>query len=461
MPIGAPVTALDDDSGDVLNYKLEVAGAGNDNGEFAIDPATGQLMTSAELNYEMPMDADVANDDDNEENDNIYAVTVRAFDSSGAATGIITVNITVSDVNEPPTFDADTIALTRLGKAIDLQENMTVVDFDVATPEAQATFTGEDPEEGAVTLFLSGSDMDKFELVDVQTDPGSHTKVLRFKGAEAPDFENPGDHDGDNIYEVTVVASDGNRTAMRSVTVKVTDDPAEEGKITLSSQAALIGTAITATLTDSDGGAHPASPKVYPDDGISRVTWSWYSLINADQDIDDENPDTGDVILIEGANSRSYTPTSDEDGRVLRARANYFDRTYNDITIGDDDDQLDNPSFMDVATSGPTTAVRDDPANSTPMFTGTVERFVEENAPGPVPSETPGEAAAPGRAVGLPVTAVDADNHLRTYALSGPDENAFAIDAATAQITVKNSKLLDFEDQEDDDGRGDRYRLLR
>ena len=63
----------------------------------------------------------------------------------------------------------------------------------------------------------------------------------------------PGDRNQDNVYEVTVRASDGTLNADRMVTVKVTD-VAEEGTVTLSSEEALVGVELTATLTDLDGG---------------------------------------------------------------------------------------------------------------------------------------------------------------------------------------------------------------
>ena len=85
------------------------------------------------------------------------------------------------------------------------------------------------------------------------------SKVLAFKSA--PDFENPGDSNRNNIYEVTVEASDGTNTAMRDVTVKVTDAE-EEGKVTLSTQQPRIGVPITATLADPDG-------------SIANVMWVW------------------------------------------------------------------------------------------------------------------------------------------------------------------------------------------
>ena len=88
-------------------------------------------------------------------------------------------------------------------------------------------------------------------------------RTLSFKAK--PDFEMPGDKNKDNIYEVTVEASDDVNTATRSVTVKVTDSD-EGGKVELSSQDALIGVELTATLTDSDGGV--PDPRE-----LTGVTW--------------------------------------------------------------------------------------------------------------------------------------------------------------------------------------------
>ena len=85
--IGAPVAATDDDAGDTLEYTL----GGADMASFDIDGATGQLMTKAALDYEMPADADT---------DNAYEVTVTASDGNTADDATIEVTITVTDVPE-------------------------------------------------------------------------------------------------------------------------------------------------------------------------------------------------------------------------------------------------------------------------------------------------------------------------------------------------------------------------
>ena len=80
--IGAPVAARDADSGDTLRYTL----GGTDAASFAIVSASGQLQTSAALDFETKSS---------------YAVTVSVSDGNGG-TDSIGVTITVTDVNEQP-----------------------------------------------------------------------------------------------------------------------------------------------------------------------------------------------------------------------------------------------------------------------------------------------------------------------------------------------------------------------
>ena len=75
-----------------------------------------------------------------------------------------------------------------------------------------ATYTATDPEGLDVTWGLSGDDAGDFSIAN-----GS----LRFQST--PDHENPADSDGDNVYNVTVEASDGTDTGSLDVTVTVTN----------------------------------------------------------------------------------------------------------------------------------------------------------------------------------------------------------------------------------------------
>ena len=96
--IGDPVAATDED-GDALTYTLW----GDDADSFGIDPATGQLMTSAALDYETKMS---------------YTVTVTAASGKADevdATTTVTISVTdegldnAYDLNEDGTIERDEV----------------------------------------------------------------------------------------------------------------------------------------------------------------------------------------------------------------------------------------------------------------------------------------------------------------------------------------------------------------
>ena len=78
MYIGAPIEATDADNDDTLAYTL----GGVDMASFAIDSATGQLMTMAALDFET---------------ETSYSVTVTASDGKDSATVMVTVMVTNVD----------------------------------------------------------------------------------------------------------------------------------------------------------------------------------------------------------------------------------------------------------------------------------------------------------------------------------------------------------------------------
>ena len=121
-------------------------------------------------------------------------VTLTANDGSGEsnATATITVTIYVSDVDEAPVIMAS-------GVTIDLSISGPT---DTVYPEngrdAVATYTLAGTNAASATWSLEGDDAGDFTIND---------GVLRF--INSPDFEMAADANGDNIYMVTVKASDG------------------------------------------------------------------------------------------------------------------------------------------------------------------------------------------------------------------------------------------------------------
>ena len=400
--IGDPVVAEDPD-GDILTYTLP----GDAAESFDIDRATGQIMTKAALDVEM---------------DATYMVVVRATDPSGLPLALesdldagnsdtITVTITVTGVNEPPAVTGDA--------AVPFQENGTI-----DTP--LHTYMEDDPEtDDDSTWSLSGTDSGKFEL--------AANGDLTFEAQ--PDFEVPGDTNGDNVYEVTVVAadSDGNRG---DLDVKITVTNAEEdGTVTLSRNQPRVGVSVRATLTDPDG-------------SISGLTWQWYrsgGLDNANLVIpttacaeDDSND-----CAIKGATSDSHTPTEGDVGETLTAVAMYNDGEASGKTaVGEAanvvarDTRNKPPAFVDqdVETDG-------DQSEST-------ERMVEENTKALAGSVDNDDAMDDNLAdnVGSPVMAEDPDPNLEPliYTLSGADSGPFRV-RGNGQIEVAAGTELDHE----------------
>ena len=269
--IGAPVSATHADRKGKLVYSLDTTGATN----FAINSNTGQLKTKTVFDYETGT--------------RTYTVTVSVTDGlddyssqDEAVDDTIAVTITVTDVNEAPTFDTSNTA-TR-----EVAEN-TATDTDIGSP-----FTATDPERDTLTYSLGGTDAASF-AIDANGKLKTETDL---------DFETK------SRYSVTIQVTDGKAadgtantaiddTHAVSITVTDVDDP---GKITLSPDPPSAGTKLTATLKDDD------TP-------ISGETWEWESSPNG----------TNQWTVIPGETTKSYTPGTDDVDDYLRVTATYDD----------------------------------------------------------------------------------------------------------------------------------------
>ena len=76
-----------------------------------------------------------------------------------------------------------------------------LIDFavDENTTEV-ATFQASDADGDVISYSINGQDAGAFSI-------GGQSGVLVFR--DSPDFENPADEDQDNLYQLSVVASDG------------------------------------------------------------------------------------------------------------------------------------------------------------------------------------------------------------------------------------------------------------
>ena len=416
VDIGSPIEAEDLNPGK-LTYTL----GGTAADDFDIDRETGQLKTKIEL------DADTGPS---------YSVTVRATDPSGdphdtTATNrddysdMITVTITVEDLAEDPQIDE-----VDADNMLDGFEENTVITTTVATFEAVVE------DSGSVSRWsLAGPDAGELEFV---TDT---VGTLTFK--KSPDYEKPGDADGDNVYEVTVRATDSEgRTGTKDVTVEVTNDD-EDGTVTLSPTQHRVGVPITATLKDDD-------------DGIYGLTWQWYNGGSAyDQEGNPTNANNA-ANAIAGATSATYTPKAGNVDETLTAVATYRDAAGGDM-----------PDGAGLTGSAP---VLRDTRNKAPVFKDSkgavitqAERSVAENAIGVVTDDAATNATDDDVAtdnVGGTIRADDpnvgtaAERDSLAFSLSGADASKFLVrhpdnseTGATqnVQVEVKAGAKFDYE----------------
>ncbi len=235
--IGAPVAATDDDE-DPLSYSI----IGADASSFAVDGESGQLRVRAALDHE-------ARDS--------YRLRVDVSDGKDGADSI-RVDITVTNVDEAPVLTGDS--------AIEYAEEGT---------GAVAAYASVDPEGSDIAWALTGDDAVVFSFGS-EALTGDDAALYQIIGGGAlafrtpPDFEAPTDANRDNVYKVTVEASDGANTGTLDVTVTVTNvdeglaltgdaaiDYAEGGTGDAATYAAvdLEGADIAWTLTGDDAGA--------------------------------------------------------------------------------------------------------------------------------------------------------------------------------------------------------------
>ena len=215
--IGRRVGAVDRNP---LTYTL----GGPDASSFGIIATSGQLQTKAPLDYESKAS---------------YTVTVTATDPSNAK-DVITITITVTNVDETP--------VVTVGPSIKYAEN------GIGTV---ATYTATDPEGTAIIWSLSGVDSGPFSI--------SSVGALTFN--TPPDYEAPADADMDNIYLVTVEASDGTVTGALEVTVTVTDEIE-------TSELPSTETGGWSVEENTDAGTDIGSPVVVMDDAEDTLTYT-------------------------------------------------------------------------------------------------------------------------------------------------------------------------------------------
>ena len=371
--IGTAVSATDVDSGDTLTYTL----GGTDASSFSINSGTGQLSTSAALDFETK---------------NNYSVTISVSDGNGGSASI-TVTINVTDANDVPSFTEET------GSTRSIAENTasgTNIGAAVSATDVDSSDT--------LTYTLGGTDASSFSI-------NSSTGQLRTSAAL--DFETK------NSYSVTVSVSDNNGGSDSiTVTINVTDVNEEEEEE-------------EETLSDGDlrlvGGDNDLEGRVeiYHNNEWGTVCDDFWNIRSA-KVVCRQLGHTGGKAF-----SRAHFGQGSESDPIWldNVRCDGDEKRLEDCTANDWGSH--NCRHYEDAGVSCTAAVVT--GNQAPTFTeGTnATRSIAENT-------------ASGTAIGTTVSATDDDSgDTLTYTLGGPDASSFSINSSTGQLNT--SAALDYE----------------
>ena len=459
--VGAPVSAVDPDTGDSLTYFLS---SGDE--FFRIDSKTGQLLTRKALDREtVPSHVLIVDVSDSKDSSD---------DPDAVVDDTIVVTVTVEDVNEAPKVMGE-----------------TSVARDENSSQPVGRYSKADPEGGATTwLSLMGADEEFFTIDEFGE--------LSF--AEPPDFEARADSGGDNVYNVIVRASDdGTPPLIGSLAVTVTVTPVNEPPAITGDRAPSIEEE-GATAVGTYGATDPES-----------ATIAWLPLDGADKDKFDFTPSNGRLAFKAapdfedadrgGDNEYSLTlgvsaggdttpfdvevtvTNKEEPGTLeLSTTQPQADAGYT-ATLGDPDGVQSTTWTWERSTSGSdpwsavsgafdrtTTSVYTPDTDDVGYFLRVTAAYTDGHGPNksrvrvsantvkaapvtndppsfdePTPTRSIAENAGANARVGDPVTATDPDaGDVITYELSGSD--LFTIDSNSGLIRVKTRESLDYDD---------------
>ena len=294
--------------------------------------------------------------------DNVYLLTVVASDSgSGAFIDSENIQVTVTDVDDAPVLAEDT--------AVSVDENRTLV----------GTFGATDASRDRITYTLEGADESLFRI-----DGTSGRVVFVF----APDFETPLDSNGDNVYEITVIA---------------TDDSAE-----------MLSDSQNVSVTVIDVNDAPELPEI-SSIFVNENTTFVRTISATDAD--------GDTITytLEGSDANLFTIDSST-GRVDFISAPDFEAP--------DDRNQDNLYAITVVATDDGTGELTDREDVSVLV-----RNVNETNQSPVLQGDTNVSVAEGTTAVDTFAALDADGDTITYSLTGADADAFVINSSTGEVT--------------------------
>jgi len=456
-PVGT-VVAVDQDAGQTLTYYL----IDDSHGGFAINSSTGQLTVadSSQLDAELRSEA---------------RVTVGVFDSASPALYFIRdVTITINNVNEAPMLFAQPMS----------------VDENAQNLTPAGVVHAADPEGNSVTFSITNTTLPGAFQIDATTG------AILVADSSLLDFESV------QSVTLTVTATDNGVPAKSSsiqVTIALNDK--NEAPTIAANQSFLInensasGTAIgTIAASDADAGQTLTYALVGSsldgafavDSATGQITVANSSLLNyeavqnvslvvavadsadpalwsiADMTVNIANVNDAPVLANQSFSVREYlnsgsvvgtmSATDEDAGQTVTYSiestslpgAFMIDPSNGNILV-----QNGNPLDYETVTSVTLLVRATDSGNPAKSTTATVTVAINDVNESPMMSAqtySVAENAANGTVVGTVLASdVDAGQSLTYEIFASPVPGAFAINAATGQITVANGSLLDFE----------------
>ena len=332
-----------------------------------------------------------------------------------------TKTVLTAATDNPPAFTSD--------DAVAVEENQSsVIDVDANDGDGGAADAG-------ITYSLGGDDAALFEI-------DAATGEITFKAD--PDFEAPGDADGDNVYALEVTADDGVGTSTQTLSVTVTDG--DDVIIGTENAEALVAGASNDTISALGG-----------DDTLEGGAGN--DVLSGGEGDDVLEGGAGSDVLEGGAGNDTVSGTAAElDGDTVSGfgagdaiEIEGVDLSALDgTTIGSSIDLgggqtlslegLDGDLKYEAVFDGTKTvltAVEDE--GNPPEFTSADDVSVEENQSSVIDVDAnDGDGGAADAGI--------------TYSLAGQDAEFFEIDPATGELSFKNPP--DFENPQDGGGAG-------
>ena len=244
----------------------------------------------------------------------VYTVGATDVDSDGLSIAddalVLSGGATVTDAAGNAAVTTLTSTITDAGAHLvdggqsppDVTNTAPVVAIDNAVVSyaehgfSSIAYTATDADSANLTWSVAGVDRALFRL-------SSPDGLLRF--ITSPNFEDPQDAGGNNVYNLRVVATDNGSPQLAgelAVTVTVMNVD-EEGTVSFSAPVPIMGEELTATTPDD------------PDGGVTALSWQWQRRA----------ADGSTYDSVDTATAASYTPTALDVGNILRVVASYTD----------------------------------------------------------------------------------------------------------------------------------------